>query len=232
MPYVREKLMTNEDPTTVSRNPWFTTSSGLVDFVVFESRIKAIGQWKDYLTIAVSSMLLHEGAAYQKYIQEAPDGWKYEARISAEDEFDWIRQVVPLAAYGGLVAIAFGSLETLMGSLIAWQEEGKEVPFKTFSKGNRGLESQRLYLEQIAEWPIKWDENERESLETYRKLRNKAVHAMGVGPSESEAQQLPIRMERTEKSDTWSKDLVEAMLFSCGAFVTAVEEGYMSAIAD
>jgi len=120
---------------------------------------------------------------------EGPVVWPsnpwFETQTDGTEDLLWSEDLVPTFAFGSILTMCFGALESLLTELVLLQEERCQQPFCDFvgGKGAPKIERQRLYLERVAGWEMEWAKGERTALQLLQTARNKWAHALGEGLS-------------------------------------------------
>lgn len=210
----------------VPSNPWFEVSTGTVEFVVFQSRLEAIGRWLETVAQALEQTLMEEENELNRAIADDSSEWSYEIQMVHQEDLGWSQVVMPMLAFGSTITAVFAATEMLMDDLVALAQTPDTGSFKSFDVARSGskIERQRAFLEIRAGWKMDWDDRERQQFELLQKVRNKTAHALGEGLPSGVLRDLAEIMEWTNGEFRWEPRLVEAALYAVGHFAKVMED--------
>ena len=208
----------------VPTNPWFDRvgqGSKTVEFVRFQNRLDVITKALDTLSAGVAAVVATEEASVRDYRASAPELFA-DAEEPLLDELAWTKEFLPMATFGGLLALAFSVFETLLREVASVVEERTgqhmghpagpvvEAHLRFFGSAtgtNVAAPSDRFVL--------------------YRRLRNGVVHKLG-GDLDQGVSELFAELGFDGSTVTWRR-VVDGALTEVGALAVALDDAYLLA---
>jgi hypothetical protein len=118
-------------------NPWFATSTGLPDFVVFDDNLDHLHGYLGLLAERIEREHDDYRQAYERGEHRVP-GWEAESELGAQLELDMVGGSFPLFLYGSIVALSLTLLESLLRELGGSIGQESDKDFAQFERSRRG----------------------------------------------------------------------------------------------
>jgi hypothetical protein len=208
-------------------NPWFITSTGLVDFVIFEDKLDHLHGYLELLAERIEREHDDYQEAYERGEYRVP-GWETESELSAQRDLDMVGGSFPLFLYGSIVALSLALLESLLKELGRWIGRESHKEFTHVERSRRGafLEGALRFLRQECGVPVMVDSQTWQALLVVRRARNQFIHAIG----EDLPTDLRVRMYKAlglngESGPTFTRETTEGALEVIAAVAADVEMG-------